>query len=88
MVLLGSLLSQFVSKFGRANLLSSFHLDVDSFISFSTRILIKRFNGLKIFILTFVSKIPKSRFMLELMIFMSILSCETRCSNLAASQAQ
>ena len=91
MVLFGSLLDQFVGCFGHANVLSSFHFVVDWLIDFSTRILpvINGFNGLETFIVSLITKNPISRFMLEMeMIFMSILSFETRCSNSAASLVQ
>jgi hypothetical protein len=74
MVLFCSLL--FVGSFARVDVLAIFEFDADSFIDFSTRILINRFNGLDTFFLSLIYKNPNSRFMLELnqlmIIFMSI----------------
>ena len=89
MILFGSLLDQFVSSFGRANVLSIFEFDADWFIDFSTGILINRFDGLETLFLSLIYKNPRSRFMLEsMLIFVSILNFETRCSNSAASLVQ
>ena len=70
MVLFGSLLIQFVSSLDRANVLSTFDFDAVQFIDFSTRILIYGFNGLGTFNLSLISKNPRSRFMLELMVLL------------------
>ena len=47
MVLLGSLLNQFIGRFGRqlANGVSTFRFDAILFIDFSAKILINGFNG-------------------------------------------
>jgi hypothetical protein len=83
-VLFGSLSGQFA----RSNLLSIFEFEADRFIDFSTRVLIDGFNGIVTCFLSLISKNPKSRFLLELTIFVSVFKFEPRCSNSAASLVQ
>ena len=80
MVLFGSLLDQFVSSFDRANGLSIFQFDAVRFIDFQQKTLIDGFNVLGTVILSLISEIPRSRFMLELM----LLLCRFRVLKRAA----
>ena len=54
-------------------------------LTFKQKILIDGFNGLGIIALSLISENPRSRFMLELMLLLLILSFETRCSISASS---
>ena len=74
MVLLGSLLDQFVSSFDRAYGLSIFQFDAVQFIDFSAKDFDRwvqiPFNGLETVVLSLISENPRSRFLLELMLLL------------------
>ena len=70
MVLLGSLLDQFVCSFDCANGFQDSNLMQFDSLTLQQRILIDGFNGLGTVVLSLISENPRSRFILELMLLL------------------